>query len=103
MMFRIERVMPVRLFCKEKSNQGERYARAKQKFADTNATKSVNDWIVLQRKMWRLEEIVGVLQHPGQTITVGGVEIPLDREAQLALSRVYARQLHDIRREFSDF
>ncbi len=102
MMFRIERVMPVRLFCKEKSNQGERYARAKQKLA-ANATKSVSDWIVLQRKMWRLEEIVGVLQHPGQTITVGGVEIPLDKEAQFALSRVYARQLRDIRKEFSDF
>ena len=102
MMFRIERIMPVRLFCKEKSNQGERYARAKH-LANANATRNMNDWIALQRKMWRLEEIIGVLQHPGQTITVGGVEIPLDKEAQLALSRVYARQLHDIHKEFSDF
>ena len=96
MLFKIEKVMPVRLFHKRSHSHGEGYARER-------TSKNVDEWVQLQRKMWRLEEIIGILQHPSQTITVGGVEIPLDKEAQFALSRVYARQLRDIRKEFSDF
>ncbi len=96
MLFKIEKVMPVCLFHKRSHSHGEGYARER-------TSKNIDKWVQLQRQMWRLEEMIGALQHPRQTITVGSVEIPLDKEAQFALSRVYARQLRDIRQEFSDF
>lgn len=89
MLFKIDRVMPARLF----------HIRIHRK----NHHHDADDWVSLQRQIWKLEEAIGNLQHTGQTVVIGNVELPVDEDIESALKKVLSRKLHKIQKELANY